>query len=53
MNKHNLLLASHTANEYGGWVKIVKRFRLFHRPMGLSSVESVTIINNFAFKFIQ
>ena len=39
----NPLLTNHAANEYGGWVKIVKRFRLSHKPMGLASVERVTV----------
>ena len=33
MNRHNQLLARHASNEYGGWVKIVKRFTQFHKPM--------------------
>ena len=27
MNRRDLLLCRHVANECGGWVKIVKRFR--------------------------
>ena len=33
MNRHNLPFARHAANEYGGWVKIVKWFRLSRKPM--------------------
>ena len=40
---HNLPLARHAANECGGWVKIVKRFRLSHKPMGLASIERMTV----------
>ena len=37
MNKHNLPLTRHAANEYGGWVKIVIWLSLFHciRARGL------------------
>ena len=28
MNRYNQPLARHAANEYGGWVKIIKQFRL-------------------------
>ena len=38
MNRHNLPLTQHAANEYGGWVQIVKQFRLAHKPMGLASI---------------
>ena len=34
-------LARHAANEYEGWVKIVKPFILSHKPMGLASIERV------------
>ena len=43
VNGNNLPLERHAANEYGGWVKIVKWFRLSHKPVGLASVESVTV----------
>ena len=33
----------HATNEYGGCVKIMKPFRLSHKPMGLVSVERVTV----------
>ena len=42
-NRHNLPLDRHAANKYGGWVKIVKRFRLSHKPLGLASLERVTV----------
>ena len=42
MNRH-MLLARHATAEYGGWVKLVKRFRLSHKLKGLASVERVTI----------
>ena len=38
-----LPLARHAANEYKGWVKIVKQFRLSHKPRGLASIERVTV----------
>ena len=38
-----LKLARHAANEYGGWVKIVIRFRQPHQPMGLALIERVII----------
>ena len=41
MNRHNLLLAIHAANEYGGWVKIVKQS---HKSMGLASIAKVTVL---------
>ena len=44
MNRHDLWLTRHAANEYGGWVKIVKWFRLSDKPVGLASIERVTII---------
>ena len=43
MNRHNLPFARYAANEYGGWVKIVKRFRLSHKAMGLTSIERVAV----------
>ena len=43
VNGNNLPLERHAANEYGGWVKIVKWFRLSHKPVGLASVERVTV----------
>ena len=43
MSRHNLPLARHEANEYRGSVKIVTQFRLSHKPMGLASVETVTV----------
>ena len=43
MNRYNLLLARHAANDYGGWVMIVKWFRLSRKPMGLASIERVTV----------
>ena len=43
MNRHNRSLARHAANEYGGWVKIVKRFRLSHKAMGMASIERATV----------
>ena len=43
MNRHNLPLTRHAANEYVGWVKIVKRRRLYHKSMGLVSMERVTV----------
>ena len=43
MNRDNLLLAMHAANEYGDWVKIVIWFRLSRKPMGMPSVERVTV----------
>ena len=46
MNRHNLLLARHAAYEYGGWVKIVKLFRLSHKPTRLAILEGDSIINN-------
>ena len=36
-------IARHAANEYGGWGNIVKQFRLSHKPMGLASIEGVTV----------
>ena len=33
MNRHNLPLPRHAANEYRGCVKIVKRFRLSYKHM--------------------
>ena len=39
INRCNLPLSRHAANEYGGWVKIVKRFRLSHEP----SIERTTV----------
>ena len=44
MNRYNLPLARHAANEYGGWIKIVKWFRLSHKPIGLDSIERVTVV---------
>ena len=43
VDRHNLPLARHAANEYGGWVKIVKQFRLSHKPMGSASMVRVMI----------
>ena len=43
MNRHNLVFASHVANEYGGWVKIVTQFRLSHKPSGLASIGSMMV----------
>ena len=43
MKRHNPPLARHAANECGGWVKIVKWFRLYHKPMGMASIERVTV----------
>ena len=34
-----LLLARHVANEYGGWVKIVIQFTLFHKPREMATIE--------------
>ena len=42
-NFSNLPLARHAANEYGGWVKIVKWFGLSHKLMGLASIDRVTV----------
>ena len=39
MNRHNLLLARHAANEYRGWLKIVNCFALSHKLMRLASIE--------------
>ena len=43
MNRYNLPLVRYAANEYRGWVKIVKWFRLSHKPMGLVTIERMTI----------
>ena len=43
MNRHNLPLTRNAANEYGDWVKIVVRFRLFHKLIGQASIEQVTV----------
>ena len=40
---HNLRLTRHAVNEYGGWAKIVKLFRLSHKPMGLASIARLTV----------
>ena len=42
-NRHNLPLARHAANEYGGWVKIVKWLGLTRKLVGLASIERVTV----------
>ena len=49
MNIHNLSHAKHAANEYGGYVKIVKWFRLPHKSSvaGLNREGDSTINNNF------
>ena len=47
--RQNLLFARHVANEYGGWVKIVKQFRMSHKPMGQASEGDSIINNNFTF----
>ena len=39
---HILPLARQAANEYGGWVKIMKHFRLSHKPIVLTPFERVT-----------
>ena len=41
--EYNLPCTRHAANEYEGWVKIVNRFRLSHEPMGMGSIERVTV----------
>ena len=33
VNRHNILITWHAANEYGGWVKVVIWFRLSHKSM--------------------
>ena len=38
MNRHNLLLAWHAANEYGGWANCLD----YLVSQGLASIESVT-----------
>ena len=38
-----VMLTRHAANECGGWVKIVIRFRLSHNSRGLASVKRVTV----------
>ena len=43
MNRHNLPLTRDAAKEYVSWVKFVKRFRLSHNSMGLTSTERVTV----------
>ena len=43
MNRHNLTLARHAANEYEGWVKIVIRFRLCPKPRDLATIGRVTV----------
>ena len=43
MNRHKLPLARHASNEQGGWVKIGKQLKLSHKPMGLASMERVTV----------
>ena len=45
MNRHNLPLAGHAANKYGGWLKVkgCNTFRLSYiSPMGLASIERIT-----------
>ena len=42
MNRHNLPLTSHAANECEGWLKIVLQFKLSHKPMGLASINNFT-----------
>ena len=39
VNRDNLPFARHAANEYEGWVTIVKRFTLSHKTIGLTSVN--------------
>ena len=56
MNRQSLPFDRHAANEYGGWVKIAKRFRPSHKPMGLVSLERVTVSiinNNFTFIYLS
>ena len=36
MNRNKKPLVRHAANEYGGWVDIVIRFRLSHKPQHAS-----------------
>ena len=43
MNRHNLLLAKHAANEYKGWVKFAIWFSMSLTPNGLASSEKVTV----------
>ena len=42
MNRHNLLLTRHVANEYGGWVKIVKGSNYTISPLPGLNIEKVT-----------
>ena len=37
------VLRRHAVNEYEGWVKIVIRFRLSHKPRGIASIETVAV----------
>ena len=47
MKSFYVIVANHhgrnEATEYGGWVKIVKWFRLSHKSMGLATIERVTV----------
>ena len=56
MSTHNLPLTRHAANECGGWVKIVKRFRLPH-TMGVASFSKgdsiITVTFLYFCRFIQ
>ena len=47
VNRRSLLLVRHAVNEYGGWVKNVKQFRLFHKPMGVASIKLTLEVLNF------
>ena len=43
MNRHNPRHTRHSANEYGGWVKIVKWFKLSHKPVRLALAERFSV----------
>ena len=45
MNNYSLLLTRHAANDYEGWVKIMKPFKLSHKPTVRVSVERVRAYN--------
>ena len=36
VNRHKLSCSRHAAKKYGYWIKIVKVFKLQHKPIGLN-----------------
>ena len=39
VSNHNLRLARHAVNEYGGWVNVVIWFRLSHKPRRADNIN--------------